>query len=137
MVILLVTGNFTGVGTDIGSSWSFDDNGDLLLVSNKENIAQAISNRLGTDLNSLNLFYASYGSVLGRFLGWRRNQATLDFMKIEIENRLVADFRLKDFRVECEYLDDGGVGVNVTVRLDDDEVFTNELVLSKDGVEVK
>ena len=132
----MVTGDFNGIGTDIAGSWSFDENGDLNIVSNKENLAQAISNRLGTDLDSLNLFYANYGSVLGRFLGWRRNQRTLDFMKIEVENRLVADFRLKDFRVECEYLDDGGVGVNVTVRLDDDEVFTNELVLSKEGVDV-
>lgn len=44
------------LGTDINSSWSFKD-GDLNLISGKQNLIQATRNRLNNALNSLDDFY--------------------------------------------------------------------------------
>ena len=89
-------------GTDILSSWEFNEHGDLMLVGNKDNVGQAISNRLRTQLNELDLFYAGYGSFLTQFLGWKKNDSTLEFMRLEIETRLAGDPRLSGYSVSLE-----------------------------------
>ena len=122
-------------GTDISNSWSFDEHGDLLLVSNKDNVGQAISNRLRTQLNELDLFYAGYGSFLTQFLGWKKNDSTLEFMRLEIETRLAGDPRLKSYNVQLEYVDNG-VEININLVLDDGESYNGNFVLTDNGVDV-
>ena len=122
------------VGTDMNSNWTFNENGDLNLVSNKDNMIQAIGNRLQTDLDSLSLFYNSYGSILKGFIGWNASQRTLDFMKIEIENRLIQDVRLKDFSVEVNYTEMGNVRVDIDMILDESEKVSSTIILDKEGV---
>lgn len=123
------------IGEDISSEWTFNENGDLKLVSGNANINQAISNRLNTGLHSLDLFYGEYGSFLTSFLGWKANQRTLDFMKIEIENRLLQDPRLRDFNVSCAYNGNGEIEININAIIGNEEYDTN-LVLNSDGVDV-
>ena len=120
-------------GTDISNSWEFNEHGDLSLVSNKDNVGQAISNRLQTQLNELDLFYAGYGSFLTQFLGWKKNDSTLEFMRLEIETRLAGDPRLSGYSVSLEYTDNG-VEINISLVLDDGEEYTGNFVLNSDGV---
>ena len=122
-------------GTDINNSWEFNEHGDLVLVGNKDNVGQAISNRLRTQLNELDLFYAGYGSFLTQFLGWKKNDSTLEFMRLEIETRLAGDPRLSGYSVSLEYVDTG-VEININLVLDDGEEYTGNFVLNSDGVEV-
>ena len=122
-------------GTDINNSWEFNEHGDLSLVSNKDNVGQAISNRLQTQLNELDLFYAGYGSFLTQFLGWKKNDSTLEFMRLEIETRLAGDPRLSGYSVSLEYTDNG-VEININLVLDDGEEYTGNFVLNNDGVVV-
>ena len=130
VVIILV--DIVSIGTDMQSDWSFNDKGDLELVSGKDNISQAISNRLSTELNSL-LFYNEYGSLLWSFIGWRGSKQSLEFMKIEIENRLLQDPRLREYSVDLEYLGDGSVRIDMGITMNGDEDYSTSLVLSKDG----
>lgn len=44
------------------------NNGDIALVSGRENLKQAISNRLGTDHGDL-VYHGTYGANLGRLVG--------------------------------------------------------------------
>lgn len=121
------------LGTDINSSWSFKD-GDLQLISNNENLVQAIRNRLNNVLGSLDDFYTEYGSILWRFIGWKSNDITLKFMKIEIKNCLDQDPRLTDYTLNLSYTDANTVKINILVYYDDETEFDMNYILSTEGV---
>ena len=120
-------------GVDIASELSFVD-GDLKLVEYEDNIVQAVANRLNTVEDSLDLFYESYGSVFLQFLGWRREETTLRFMKVELDKTLSEDPRISSFSSELEY--DRNGNVMVQIRLDDFEETVVNLVLDGTGVSI-
>ena len=93
------------LGIDINSSLSFE-NGDFKLAKYDENLVQAISNRLNTNLNELDIFYEDYGSIISSFFGWKRNSETLEFVKSEIEAVLNEEERISSFECSVEYDDD-------------------------------
>ena len=120
------------LGTDLNSNWEFKD-GDLQLVENKTNIKQSILNRLNCDYDSLDLFYYEYGSVLSNFLGWKHNDETLEFIRLEIEDTLNQEPRLTDFDVEVSYDKIGKVLIDLYIVFNDETDFSLSLVLEKDG----
>lgn len=103
-------------GTDINSNWELTEQGDLKLISNEENLTQAIINRLTCNLNYLNLYYNEYGSLLYGFLGWKRNEKTLEFIRIELGNRLNSDSRIKKYSIDLEYNSDGDININLKIN---------------------
>ena len=118
-------------GVDLKSSFTFKD-GDLELVDGDDNISQAISNRLNTITDSLDLFYEDYGSLFLGFLGWKRNDETLRFMKIELDKALSDDPRIDSFTSELSYTDTGAVRIDISLN-----GFENtELNLILDGTSV-
>ena len=76
--------NIYELGIDLSSSFTFHD-GDLILSSYDDNLVQAVTNRIQTDLNELDLFYEDYGSILNSFFGWKANEYTIVLMKTEIQ----------------------------------------------------
>lgn len=123
------------LGVDLSSNLSFTD-GDLNLISYKDNLFQSIINRLNTDLNELDLFYEDYGSVLSSFFGWKVNDETLSYMEAEIENVLDKDPRIRNIECKCNYTGKGRVVINLTIYpLDNDEISFNEnFVLNENGI---
>ena len=120
-------------GTDIDSSWSFQD-GDIKLTSNNENLQQSISNRLNTIQDALDLFYDDYGSYLLNYLGWRRTEQTLEFVRLEIEQCLNKDSRIyNSFEIEARY-EQEDILINVVVFYNDESLELN-YVLTNEGVE--
>ena len=120
-----------GLGTDFNSNWEFKD-GDLQLVENKDNLIQSILNRLNSDYDSLDLFYYDYGSVLSNFLGWKHNDETLEFVRLEVEDTLDQEPRLNDYNVEVSFKN-GKIAIELYIVFDDETDFTLSLVLEKDG----
>lgn len=120
-------------GVDIASSMNFVD-GDLKLAEYEDNIVQAVANRLNTIEDSLDLFYTDYGSVFLQFLGWKREDTTLRFMKLELDKTLSEDPRINSFSSELEYDRQGRV--QVQIRLDDFENTTLNLVIEGTGVSI-
>ena len=120
-------------GVDITSNLNFNDEGDINLSKYEDNIVQAICNRLSTIQDTLDLFYYDYGSVLNHFLGWKKTDETLSFIKIEIENVLTKDPRINSFTVDLEYITEG---VRINIVLTDFEEVNLNLVLNENGVEV-
>lgn len=121
-------------GVDISSDWDFTD-GDINTVSDKNNITQAITNRLNTITDSLDLFYIDYGSSLQSFLGWRKVDETLSFIKLEIDSCLSKDPRLKTFESSVSFDDQGSVRVELKIFYEGDVLDLN-FVLDTNGVEV-
>ena len=124
------------LGTDINSNWEFKD-GDLKLVKNDKNIAQSITSRLNTYLGEMDGFYSAYGSCLMSFLGWRANDETLEFMRIEIINALAQDPRLQDVDVVLMYVGEGVVNGEITIYYSETgSDLSLSFVLDETGVEV-
>ena len=124
--------NIVELGVDLNSIWDFKD-GDLVLVENKDNLAQSILNRLNCNYDSVDLFYYEYGSVLANLLGWKHNDETLEFIRLEIEDTLNQEPRLNDFTVEVSYNNVGKVLIELYVVFDDETDFSLSLVLEKEG----
>jgi hypothetical protein len=120
-------------GVDIASNLSFSD-GDIQLAEYEDNIVQAVANRLNTIEGSLDLFYEDYGSVFLQFLGWRRDDTTLRFMKLELDKTLSEDPRISSFSSELEYDQQGRV--QVRIRLDDFENTSVNLILDGTSVSI-
>lgn len=120
------------LGTDLNCNWEFKD-GDLQIVENKENLVQAILNRLNCSYDSLDLFYYDYGSVISNFLGWKRSDETLEFIRLEVENTLGQEPRLNNFNVDVSYKSEGKVLIELYVVFDDETDLTMSLVLEKGG----
>ena len=120
------------LGTDIDSSWNFKD-GDLTLITNDENLVQATRNRLNTRANSVDYFYAEYGSVLHRFHGWRKNETTLKFMKIALTDCLEQDPRYADFDLGLELMPKGTIKISIRVTFDDNTELDMNYILNTDG----
>ena len=124
--------NLDDLGVDINSNWEFKD-GDLKIVSDKENLAQAITNRLNTLLGALDYFYINYGAGLGRFLGWRRNETTLKFIELEVENCLKQDPRLQNITLALNYGEKGVVNIYIRVTFDEEDELELNYILNEDG----
>nr|WP_294999899.1 hypothetical protein [uncultured Methanobrevibacter sp.] len=119
-------------GTDFNSSYTFSD-GDLAIVSDKQNIKQAIINRLNTQEGWYDLFYNGYGGFLHSFHGWKRLQSTLDFMKIEIVNILSQDPRFINLDVELEFNDQGEIDMKISLFYDDETDLSLSFVIDNSG----
>lgn len=119
-------------GTDIHRSWTFAD-GDLLLASGEYNVAQAIQNRIRTDYDELELYYNEYGSLFRTYLGEKRTNENLEFINIEIRNRLESEPRIYDVEVESEYTGDGGIKVTITGTYGVENEFEVNLVMDNIG----
>ena len=125
--------SINGLGTDISSNWNFKD-GDLVLVSDEDNIIQSIANRLKTLNGYLNLFYINYGSNLITFSGWKLNDETLSFIKLEVENVLDQDPRLKDnTEVNVYYNDENKPVIEIRAFYNNDSDLSLSLIISEDG----
>lgn len=120
------------LGADLNSNWEFKD-GDLQLVENKDNLIQSILNRLNCDYDGLDLFYYEYGSVISSFLGWKKSDETLEYIKLEVESALEQEPRLTDFNVEVSYNKVGKVVIELYIVYDDETDFSLSLVLEKGG----
>lgn len=125
--------NIMELGTDFKSNWNFNENGDLDLISNTENMIQSITNRINTRLGKLDYFYQTYGSYLHDFLGARRNDKMLEFIKIETSSCLQQDPRIVSFTIDGEY-EDEKAKLYVDIYFYDDTDLSLSLVLGEDMV---
>lgn len=121
-----------GLGVDINSTCTFHD-GDLKLSAYDENLVQAVVNRLNTKLDSLDLFYEGYGSVLTDFYGWRGNDETIKLMKVEINNALRNESRLYGFSADINYEGEGLMRIDLTLNPDPDTSIDVGLVWNNVG----
>lgn len=122
------------LGTDINSTWTIE-NGDLKIVSDEKNLTQSITNRLSCPLGSLDYFYDSYGSKLWSYMGWRKNEETLAFIKNELTETFRQDPRIDTFDFTLEWNEKGNLQLNLLLGYGVEELSLN-LVLDKDDMMV-
>lgn len=119
-------------GRDIKNNWNFI-NGDLETVSDKLNLAQAIINRLNTDLGFYDWCYTQYGGNLSNVFGMKNNSNTLEYLRIEIESTVQQDPRIREVNANCSKEDSKTVGVELNVlTIGSDEIVTINLIIQDD-----
>jgi len=116
------------LGTDINRDWNFNENGDLIIVSDEENLRQSIQNRLTCILGSMDLYYEEYGSMMMNYMGNPSTQEVLEFLKIEIKNSLKQDIRTQENEVELEYTNTNELKINITITFDDVDLSTSLVI---------
>ena len=120
-------------GVDFDSRMIFQD-GDILLTGYEDNLAQAVVNRLNTQLNELDWFYEDYGSVLTGFFGWKANTNTLQYIKTEINTVLKQEPRLSRWDCNVGYDGEGKIRIELTLYPDANLGINVNLVLTPTGV---
>lgn len=121
-------------GTDIKDTWSFVD-GDLEIVTDIENLSQAIINRLNTDLGFYDWCYTYYGSNLSTVYGLENNNNILEYLRVEIEATLRQDPRIKEIICNCSKEDPQTVYVGLDIlTINSKEMVTINLVINDDYV---
>lgn len=118
-------------GVDICRDWTFQD-GDIKSISNTDNLNQAILNRLNTIQDELDSFYDDYGSFLQSFLGWKKNEETLTFIKTELDNVIAKDPRITLFESKVTFDENGSVKIELVIS--DYGDFSLNYVLDGEGV---
>lgn len=121
------------IGTDINGEWELTENGDLRLISQEDNMVQSITNRLSCTLNNLRVYYNEYGSLLFGFIGWKQNYTTLEFMKIEIGNRLMQDPRISGYTISLDYNGNGEVDIDLQIKLTSGKDLDMSLLLDNES----
>ena len=123
------------LGTDIVSDWSFSD-GDLNIVTGTANLAQAIQNRLNTYFDDLNLFYANYGSTLLDLLGDLNHETIHEYIKIEVEDVVVKDNRIRSVDCTVNKIGVGQVECKLNIILIDETDADLSLIITADNIVV-
>ena len=121
------------LGVDFDSSLSFSD-GDIQLKKYDENLVQSIKNRLNTGLDELELFYEEYGSVMLNFIGWKRNDETLSYIKSELESILKSEERLDSWEYEVKYAPNGKIRIDMTLYPNPNYSINSTLIVDENTV---
>ena len=120
-------------GVDINSSWGFVD-GDLELVRGEDNLRQAITNRLRTDWDFYQEFYAVYGGRLYEHFGDFNIPTIHEYVQIEIDTILRQDPRIQNIESTVNKIDSKTLQVKLAITpYGSDEILTMNLVLNNDS----
>lgn len=125
------------LGTDIYREWSFT-NRDLDLVTNYGNIQQAVINRLNTDRDFYSIFYLRYGGNLFEHLGDLNHSTIHEYIRIEIEETLKQDPRIKNIECTVNKINAYSVECNLNILLFNnlDEVTLNLVIDANTGISI-
>ena len=123
------------LGVDVAADWSFSD-GDLNIVTGTNNLAQAIQNRLNTYFDDLNLFYANYGSTLLDLLGDLNHETIHEYIKIELEDVVVKDNRIRSVDCTVNKIGVGQVECSLYLVLVDGSDADLGLIITADNIAV-
>ena len=118
------------LGTDIQRNWEIID-GDIQLVSDKNNLGQAILNRLLADKDFYNMFYLNYGSNISEYYGEQNNPNIREYIRVEVETTLVQDPRIQGARCEVVSYTNEQIELRVTVLTYENDELSYNLVISE------
>lgn len=119
------------LGTDL-KNFEMED-GDILLVSDTDNLAQACINRLSTPPNFYDWVYENYGGNLNSIFGMKNNSNSLEYLRIEIEHILQQDPRIKSISATCTKETPNEVDVELDIlTIGSDEIISMNLIITDD-----
>lgn len=119
------------LGTDF-KNFEIED-GDLLLVSDIDNLAQACINRLSTQPDFYDWVYENYGGDLNSIFGMENNSNNLEYLRIEIEHILQQDPRIKSISATCTKKVSNEVNVELDIlTIGNEEIISMNLIITDD-----
>lgn len=121
------------LGTDIKHDWSFNSDGDINLVTGKDNLGQALVNRLKADITTF-IFYDRYGGNLFEHFGDMNNNRIHEYIRIEIESICRQDPRVKQIEATVNKIDSETVSVGLNLlTIGRDEIIRYNLILNSNS----
>ena len=100
---------------DYGTDITWNNNPVLETVSNEDNVAQHIRNRLMTSYDELNWIYDNFGCNYKQYLGLRADNGSLEFIKNSIRQSLREDDLIGDFDLDITYAGNGAINVKIEI----------------------
>jgi len=117
------------MGVDINNDWTFL-NGDLKTKKYDKNIHQAVSNRLTCALGALSIFYGDeYGSKITDYIGKKNIESTHEYIRLEIEKRIILDPRFKHIECVVNKFNFEIVDVDLTITFLNGDVYEDNFVI--------
>ena len=109
------------------------ENGDFLLVSDIDNLAQACINRLNAHPDYWDWCYDNYGGNIDSVFGMENNSNSLEYLRIEVEHILQQDPRIKSISANCTKESGNEVYVELDIlAIGNEEVISINLVITDD-----
>jgi hypothetical protein len=109
-------------GCDIDSSWTANAQGDFLTVSDVDNAAQAVYNRLMIKLDELDAFgYINYGNQADEVIGNTDIETSMELIKLYTTTCLLQEPRVSDIN-----------SINVSYSINIFEVDVNLQLIGED-----
>jgi phage baseplate assembly protein W len=122
---------FYDLGVDVNREWKMQ-NGDLVLVKYATNMQQAVQNRLTCLRDALQIYYDKYGSYLINYLGEPNTDATMEYVRMEIEDTLKQDPRIKNMEVTPIKMSESYLEVNLNIIFKNGETMNGNFVITQD-----
>ena len=110
-------------GTDIDSTGKLDSKGQVALVSQQDNVIQAVRNRLLTELDVYIEWCNDYGTTLRDMLSQDLDDSNIEWIKTEIEINVLKEPRVASCTVDYT----NGVFTYTFTLIDDDTEYTEEV----------
>ncbi|WP_455644818.1 hypothetical protein [Methanosphaera sp.] len=121
------------LGTDVNRNWILTPEGDLQLIAGKDNLVQAIYNRLTCYFNNLQWAYEDYGSYVKDWLGKNNDEYQRSTLIKEVKNRVQEDMRIAEVEVKLVNYTAWMIGLQVKGTVVEDStsfeeyyIFSNE-----------
>ena len=109
---------------DFGTDLSWNKNDTVLeTVTGEENLIQSVINRLNTTYTELGWIYNAYGCNYRNYLGLKKNDTTLEFIKNSIKQSLEEENRITNYDLELSYI--GNDTINVILNIDGTDLEFN------------
>lgn len=120
-------------GTDINRLWIGNAQGDLAIVTDTENAAQAVYNRLMTKLGELDWAeYINYGCQSWEAIGETNPEVFKPKIQLYIQNALLEDPRVDEIDDIIVTINDlFSVTVEITVQLIGEDTPTNIILVQE------
>lgn len=128
------TGDIEGRGSTDELVYLSAESGTLSRVEGYNNLTQALLLRLNTPQGSL-ILHPEYGSTLGKLLGERNTEATVNKIVVNVEKTIRQDTRVDNVSVTATSVDDEVVTLNIKITpVSFDEQISIYLNATSDGL---
>lgn len=121
------------LGTDIDRHWILNSEGDIQTISGKDNLRQAIYNRITCYFDNLAWCYTNYGSYVKDWFGRVNDEYHRNTLTHEIEVRVQEDLRIAEVTCTIKDYSPYYIGVLINGVVVEDSSEFSEYYIFADG----
>jgi len=112
-------------GTDINSDGRLSSNGQISLISDRDNLIQAIKNRIRTYKGTYSFIDSNYGTLIKEMVGYDNTDVNRQILCLDVETNVLQDKRIA--KTGCNY-NNGYYDLKV-ITVDNDEIILEDVII--------